>query len=68
MIRALGLFSGTGSFSLALRDMVRPVLYCDSDSFVQQHLKKLISNGHLPQAPILSDVKDVHGVLQKYQI
>lgn len=63
MIRSLDLFTGSGSTALALRDIVRPVLYCDIDPFVQNHLLRLIADRCLPDAPLVTDIRTVNSSL-----
>jgi len=57
MINGLDLFSGIGGLSLALREWVRPIAYCEIDPYCQGVLLSRISKGLLSSAPIWNDIK-----------
>ncbi len=57
MLNGLDLFSGIGGISLALREWVRPIAYCEIDPYCQGVLLSRISDGLLPNCPIWDDVK-----------
>lgn len=59
ILRSLDLFSGVGGITKALEGIARPVAYCEIDENCQMILKARMSEGGLPQAPIISDVKKV---------
>lgn len=59
MLRSLDLFSGIGGFALALRDVAKPVAYCDWDPKVQAALARLMKDGRLPSAPVIDDVRNL---------
>jgi DNA-cytosine methyltransferase len=59
MLRSLDLFSGIGGFALALRDVAKPVAYCDWDTQVQVALARLMKDGRLPSAPVVDDVRNL---------
>lgn len=61
MLNGMDLFSGYGGISLALEPWVRPVLYCESESYPQQVLLSRMSEGELPKAPIWDDVRTLPG-------
>jgi len=56
-LNTIDLFSGIGGISYALRDIVRPLLYCDIDPNAQRVLKARMRSGHLQTAPIVDDVR-----------
>ena len=56
-MNGLDLFSGLGGISLALRDYVRPVAYCEIEPYCQSVLLQRMQEGHLPKAPIWDDVR-----------
>lgn len=56
MLNGLDLFSGIGGISIALREWVRPVAYCENDRFAQAVLLSRMRDGELPTAPIWDDV------------
>lgn len=57
MLHGLDLFSGIGGITLALRDWVRPVAYCEVDPYVRGVLLSRMADGHLPAAPVWDDVR-----------
>jgi DNA (cytosine-5)-methyltransferase 1 len=61
MMYGLDLFSGYGGISLALKDYVRPVVYCEIERYAQGILLSQISRGSLPFAPIWDDVSTLRG-------
>lgn len=61
MLNGLSLFSGIGGFELALAPWVRPVAYCESDERARAVLFSRMASGHLPCAPIWSDVRTLRG-------
>lgn len=61
MLNGLDLFSGIGGISLALRDYVRPVAYCEIDPYCQGVLLSRMASGDLDNAPIWDDVKTLNG-------
>ncbi len=56
-MNGLDLFSGIGGLSVALRDWVKPVAYCEIDTYCQSILLSRISDGSLINAPIWDDIK-----------
>lgn len=60
-LASLDLFSGYGGISLGLRDYVKPIGYCEIDDYARAILASRISEGELPFAPILRDVKSLRG-------
>ena len=61
-MNSVDLFTGIGGFARALRDICKPVLYCDSDRAVRASLEGIIERGHLPRAPIVHDVRDLAAI------
>lgn len=57
MLNGLDLFSGIGGMSLALRDYVRTIAYCEIDAYCQGVLLSRQVSGDLCAAPIWDDVK-----------
>lgn len=57
MINGLDLFSGIGGISLALKEWVKPIAYCEIDPYCQTVLLSRISDGSLYNAPIWDDIK-----------
>ena len=59
-MRSLDLFSGIGSFSLALDALgCSTVGYCDADEGSRAVLRARMAEGRLHQAPIFDDVRKV---------
>ena len=61
MLNGLDLFSGIGGITLALKDYVRPIAYCEIEPYAQSVLKSRIADGLLPDAPIWDDVRKLDG-------
>ncbi len=59
MLNGLDLFSGIGGISLALREWVRPIAYCEIDPYCQGVLLSNICNRSLFQAPIWDDIRSL---------
>lgn len=57
MLNGLDLFSGIGGISIALRDWVRPIAYCEIDPYCQAVLLSRMADGSLDEAPIWPDIK-----------
>lgn len=69
MLNSLDLFSGIGGITLALHGIATPVAYCEVDCVPQSILARNVSKGRLPNAPIISDVRDVSiSVLRKFGV
>ena len=56
MITHIDLFSGLGGMTLALKNVSRPVAYCDCCPIAIKLLQKHMIAGQLPKAPLLKDV------------
>lgn len=56
MLNGFDLFSGIGGISLALKDWVRTVVYCEIDPFCRGILASRMSTGDLSIAPIWDDI------------
>ena len=63
MITALDLFSGYGGISYGLRDYIKPIVYCEIEPYARAILASRISEGELPFAPIIPDVRSIRGKL-----
>jgi len=61
MLNGLDLFSGIGGLSLALAPWVRPVAYCEIDSYCQGVLLSRFVDGQLPPAPIFTKRNEHRG-------
>lgn len=57
MLNALDLFTGIGGITLALRDYVNPIAYCEIDPYCQSVLLSRMQENDLPQAPIWDDIR-----------
>lgn len=55
-MNGLDLFTGIGGISLALRDWVKPIAYCEIEPYCQSVLLQRMQEGDLPKAPIWDDV------------
>jgi DNA (cytosine-5)-methyltransferase 1 len=55
-VNGLDLFTGIGGISLALRDYVKPIAYCEIDPYCQSVLLSRMQEGDLPKAPIWDDI------------
>lgn len=56
-MRGLDLFSGIGGITLALKDYVTPVAYCEIDPYCAGVLFSRMLDGSLPRAPVFPDVR-----------
>src|SRR5690606_10090066 len=56
---------GYGGIDLALRDWVRPILYCEIEHYAQAILVSRMDDQSLPFAPIWDDVTTLDGSLFK---
>jgi DNA (cytosine-5)-methyltransferase 1 len=57
MLNGLDLFSGIGGLSIALREWVKPVCYCEIEPYCQAVLLSRMHTGELPRARIWDDIK-----------
>ena len=57
MLNGLDLFSGIGGITLALQEWIRPIAYCEIDSYCQSILLQRMQEGNLPKAPIWDDIR-----------
>ena len=57
MLNGLDLFSGIGGMSLALREWVKPVVYCEIDPYCQAILLNRMADGSVRKAPIWDDIR-----------
>lgn len=58
-LNGLDLFSGIGGITLAIREWVKPVAYCEIDRYAQGVLLSRMAAGDLPAAPIWDDVSSL---------
>jgi len=56
MLKSIDLFTGIGGFALALKDVCRPVAYCDINVCSRSVLQDAMNTGLLPRAPVHADV------------
>lgn len=56
-MNGLDLFSGIGGLTLALKEWVSPIAYCEIEPYCQGVLASRMSEGRLPVAPIWDDVR-----------
>jgi DNA (cytosine-5)-methyltransferase 1 len=61
VINGLDLFSGIGGLSIALKEFVRPMLYCEIDSYCQGVLLSRMQSRELPKAAIWDDIQTIDG-------
>lgn len=61
MINGLDLFSGIGGITVALKEWVIPVAYCENDRYAIGVLLSRMQEGKLPFAPIWDDVRTLQG-------
>jgi DNA (cytosine-5)-methyltransferase 1 len=59
-MNGLDLFSGIDGIGLALSPWVRPVAYCERDTFAQADLLSRMQNGSIPHAPVWDDVRTLN--------
>lgn len=57
MLNGLDLFSGIGGITLALREWVRPVAYCEIEPYAASVLFSRMLDGSIPTAPIFPDIR-----------
>jgi DNA (cytosine-5)-methyltransferase 1 len=57
LLNGLDLFSGIGGLSIALKEWVRPIAYCEIDPYCQGVLLAHQSNGRIQKSPIWDDVR-----------
>ena len=60
MLLGLDLFSGVGGISYALKDIVKPIAYCDWEEEARLVLRARMESGHIPRAPICEDVRNLN--------
>jgi DNA (cytosine-5)-methyltransferase 1 len=56
-VNGLDLFSGIGGMSIALKEWVRPIAYCEIEPYCQAVLLSRMASNDIPKAPIWDDVK-----------
>lgn len=64
----MDLFSGIGGISLALKEWVTPLAYCETDAYCQAVLLSRMAEESLCNAPIWDDVKTLDGTIFKGEI
>lgn len=60
-LNAIDLFSGYGGISLALREYVNPIIYCEIEKYAQAILISRMDDESIPFAPIWNDVTTLDG-------
>lgn len=68
MLNGLDLFSGIGGIAYALKEWVRPVIYCEIDRYAQGVLLSRMETGEIPVAPIWDEVKTLGKTSEMPQI
>jgi DNA (cytosine-5)-methyltransferase 1 len=63
MLNGLDLFSGIGGITIALKEWVRPIAYCEVDRYAQSVLLSRMFDGDIPRAPIWDDVTSLKGTM-----
>lgn len=61
MLNGLDLFSGIGGISVALKDWVHTVAYCERDRYAQAVLLSRMLSGDIDRAPIWDDITTLRG-------
>lgn len=61
MLNGLDLFSGIGGITIALKEWVVPIAYCENDRYAIGVLLSRMQEGKLPFAPIWDDVRTLKG-------
>lgn len=61
MLNGLDLFSGIGGITIALKEWVIPVAYCENERYAIGVLLSRMQEGKLPFAPIWDDVRTLKG-------
>ena len=61
MLNGISLFSGYAGIDLALRDYVRPIIYCEIEKYAQGILISRMDDESIPFAPIWNDVTTLDG-------
>ncbi len=64
-MNGLDLFSGIGGISLALRDWIKPLAYCEIDTYCQKVLLSRMADEFLRNSPIWNDIKTLDGNIFK---
>ena len=61
MLNGLSLFSGYAGIDLALSEWVKPIMYCEIETYAQGTLLSRMDDGTIPFAPIWNDVTTMDG-------
>jgi len=61
MLNGLDLFSGIGGLAVALGQYVRPIAYCEIDTYCQGVLLSRMHDGSIARSPIWDDVRTLCG-------
>jgi len=56
-MNGLDLFSGIGGITVALQEYLRPIAYCEIETYCQSVLLQRMQEGNLPKAPIWDDIR-----------
>ena len=61
MLNGLDLFTGIGGITIALKEWVIPIAYCENEEYAIGVLLSRMQEGKLPVAPIWDDVRTLKG-------
>lgn len=56
-LNGLDLFTGIGGITIALKEWVLPIAYCEIDAYCQSVLLQRMQKGELPKAPIWDNIQ-----------
>jgi len=62
VLNGLDLFSGIGGLTIALNEWVRPIAYCEIDTYCQGVLLSRMADNDIAAAPIWDDITTLAGV------
>lgn len=68
MLAGLSLFTGIGGIDYALRSRIKPVAYCEIDSYCQSVLRARMDDGRLQRTHIFGDVRKMRGELYRNHV
>jgi DNA (cytosine-5)-methyltransferase 1 len=61
-MNGMDLFSGIGGMSIALKEWVKPIIYCEIDAYCQGVLLSRMADESLPNTPIWDDICTLPGL------
>lgn len=59
----MDLFSGIGGITIALKEWVKPIAYCEIERYAQSVLLQRMADNDLPRAPIWDDITSLKGTM-----